>query len=760
MKTKLIKVAKAGLVLPVLLAATVGPLHAQTNSYSSSFSGKWESGTNWSFGAPGSGQSIYITNSGTKTVTIDATTSGSFSNTMSISNLTLFGTSGAATNVLALAGAGTMVPFQIASTLTIGSSLSQGYVTISNSSLQIGSTVQLNRGIMTLNSGFLSASNGTFSIGTTSSGPGSLTVNDGYAQFGTVSIGTATSAFGSWTINGGTNSCQNNVTVGNTGNGTLSVNGGMLIVNNPSSGNLRLADNSTNSSGTLSISNGEVDANFIRVGSRGQGILNMSSGLLTASSSVIFGAAAGSSGSSLITGGTFIVASAGYDAVFEIRRGSFTNTGGIFQADNLLITNGGSMSLLTSNNFAIGSAAGASNTATISGGSTVTLLGAALGAGNDGTTSQGFGTGTITVSNAILTASTINLGSTAGGIGNLILQSNASVNVFSNLNVVSSSPSSTSSVFLYGGSLTSSSGLIQIGTTGKGLMTVSGATVTAQTMQLGSSNANSSGTLTMSNNSTLRITSLLSVNSTNSFDLPGINVVVDGTGSTLNIGDDSPGKMTVSSPTASQTWKNVNIGFKSTGTYLQSAGQTFVTNLVIVGNCVTNATGALGLVTLSGGTFYVTNSTHTAALVVRSGTFLLQSGATLVVDNLIMTNACAQFLNGGGTLTAAATNLDPNLDADGDGVSNGAEASAGTDPFNAVSYFHILSASVSGQDVSVTWSSVAGHHYVVQASNTKLANASFADVSTVISASGTQTVFRHVGGAAHPFGYYRVRLAP
>src|SRR5437660_2038241 len=96
-----------------------------------------------------------------------------------------------------------------------------------------------------------------------------------------------------------------------------------------------------------------------------------------------------------------------------------------------------------------------------------------------------------------------------------------------------------------------------------------------------------------------------------------------------------------------------------------------------------------------------------------------------------MTNACGHFVRTGGTLIQNSPPiLGAGLDADGDGIPNGYEQShgldplnaadantdndgdgmsnlqeylAGTDPTNSASYFHIISAATTGNDVFLTW---------------------------------------------------------
>src|ERR1700679_2695558 len=107
MKTKRIVLIFCGVGL---IAATTPA--ATTNSWKTTVSGKWETSGNWSVHAPSSSDGIeFITNAATKTITIDATTAGS-TNTLSISNLYIAGTS-TSTNTLFLNNAGTNTPLQI-----------------------------------------------------------------------------------------------------------------------------------------------------------------------------------------------------------------------------------------------------------------------------------------------------------------------------------------------------------------------------------------------------------------------------------------------------------------------------------------------------------------------------------------------------------------------------------------------------------------------------------------------------------------------
>ena len=235
-------------------------------------------------------------------------------------------------------------------------------------------------------------------------------------------------------------------------------------------------------------------------------------------------------------------------------------------------------------------------------------------------------------------------------------------------------------------------------------------------------------------------------------------------------------------------WRNQQLvvgDLGSENTLFVEGGSVFVTTNMVVGF---NSFYCDNLVQLDSGQITVTNQTHDAVLEVYDGTFVL-NGGTLRVDTLIVTNDCAQFLHVGGTLIYRSLQLNPNQSAVGDGIPNlwkqqygfdpldpnvaGADPDhdgannlqeylAGTNPTNAASVFHIISAAKTNLNVRVTWSTVGGHHYVLQ-TNDALGAGTFADFGPVISVGGANegTTNSLDPGAAtnHSSRFYRIRLA-
>ena len=103
--------------------------------------------------------------------------------------------------------------------------------------------------------------------------------------------------------------------------------------------------------------------------------------------------------------------------------------------------------------------------------------------------------------------------------------------------------------------------------------------------------------------------------------------------------------------------------------------------------------------------------------------------------------------------------LDPLLDDDGDGQSNGSEDSAGTNPLSGASVLKATATSISGSDVLVTVATVSGKSYQLETSP-DLTPLSWSEAGDPVTAAGPFTVFTHTGGAVVPKRFYRVKVIP
>ena len=258
----------------------------------------------------------------------------------------------------------------------------------------------------------------------------------------------------------------------------------------------------------------------------------------------------------------------------------------------------------------------------------------------------------------LLSNSALHVGGPAGGaftVDGQLTMNSGTILVSSNL-LVGSSTNSTSTVNVTGGQLVVTNGVIGIGNngtltngTGVGTMTVSNATVLANTILLGSS-AGGQGQLTILTNG---LVSLIGSNALLVAD--GETIVITGgdlymPNSTLLVARNNTASIVIGSGSA--TCEIVEVGDTDTGTLTMQGGQITVTSegggLEIGG--VSPNTGA-GWVWMTGGTLTATAYPTTGIIVGDSGAgqMVVSNGSTVVASTLFVGAAVGQ----GGTLTVA-----------------------------------------------------------------------------------------------------------
>ena len=105
------------------------------------------------------------------------------------------------------------------------------------------------------------------------------------------------------------------------------------------------------------------------------------------------------------------------------------------------------------------------------------------------------------------------------------------------------------------------------------------------------------------------------------------------------------------------------------------------------------------------------------------------------------------------------TVLDPNADADGDGFTNAQELQAGTNTFDPNSYSHITNVQIVGGDVQITFPSVSGKLYDLEA-NSDLTTTNWNVLQTNIPGTGSPVTVTDTGGANATNRCYRVGVLP
>jgi T5SS/PEP-CTERM-associated repeat protein len=690
-----------------------------------------------------------------------------------------------------------------------------GGSTTLSSNLIAGSSAN-STGIVTVtDGGLLVVTNGVLGVGnsgtlTNGSGTGFLTVSNGTLIAFDILLGSSIGGEGLLTVlpGGVVTAPAGCTTCRITANGIILAGGAIIMPD------ATLYAGQTHPGSALLLAGLAVFSNAV-IGVDNTGTLEVDDGSMTLSSNLVVGMSSGATGVVMIAGGTTTVT----NGVFGVGNdGTIGGTGGV---GRVTVTNG----LFEAASILVGDSTGGDSGLTVAGSGYVRVHGGLRANGIKTTLINGgtlevvagppppfedavlhnrvvvgyLGDGRLVVSNGTVKAPEMLVGASAGKTGTVEVAGGI-VNLSSNL-LVGMSASATGIVTITGGSLIVTNGVFGVGNNGTvggvggfGRVAVSNTgIVEAASILVGDSTGGDSG-LTVAGSGTVRAHGGLRAN--------GIKTtLVDG--GTLEVVEGPPppfedpilhdrivvsylgdGKLVVSNGTVRTPGMLVGASAGNAGTVQLAGGNTHVFSNMTVGFVACTSTGIVNVV---GGNLYVTNATGNAVLEVSSGTFTLSSG-TVMVDNLVITNACGHFVRNGGSLIVGTLVLDPNLDADGDGIPNGYEQShgldplnginatldsdgdgltdlqeylAGTDPNDSASAFRVTSVVPTNSSIRVTWTMGASKTNALQAVTATGFTTNMADIFIVTNTVGTVTNYLDVGGATNiPSRFYRVRLVP
>lgn len=202
------------------MAFTSISVSAQVNSWINPASGNWDDASSWSLGVlPNSSQSVLITNTGWKAVAINPSTPVNFPDSMTVSNLTIQGSTNTE-NSLLLNYFGTTVPLTVLNGLTVEDDaqilnfdsalvVQGGTILVTNSQInQDGGLVLTTNAQMDLSDAVYDLTNGIFEAGVlwVGMGPVSGQFNQygGTASIATLDLGTPTQgSSGAYNLYGG-----------------------------------------------------------------------------------------------------------------------------------------------------------------------------------------------------------------------------------------------------------------------------------------------------------------------------------------------------------------------------------------------------------------------------------------------------------------------------------------------------------------------------------------------------------------------------
>jgi hypothetical protein len=666
----------------------------------------------------------------------------------------------------------------------------QGTVTLAGGLTTLSSDLTLGYaagsiGNIAISGGNLVATNGEMIVG--NAGRGNFNISTGMSTLGSnVTVGNLAGSDGTLLVEGGTltigegvagfNLIYPNLIIGNSAGatGAVWVTGGQLTMNPCFANGISSVYLGLNGVGQCTLSNGIVSLCEVYVGENpgSQGTLTVAGGVAWASSLLV------GTGSVLVTGGQLNVAH------LDFGSGQLTISDGTVNASTYIRLSDKSAAWVNGGELL---AAGDSEDVALEVGGTMSVSNGTVQLFSlDVTGTFSLAGGVVLLYTTLSGGSYFNANGSVWITGGQLITTNVDITVASNVN--------TAQITVSNGLVNARS--IAVGSSSLGALTVAGGT-TVLSSNLTSGDLGATGLVWVTGGQ-LVVTNAPTIigNSPSYFGNTSYGQMTLSNGTFLArdviIGNSNTAQGALIVPSGNWTvLSNIIVGASGAGQVQITGGQLTALSGVTVGNC---AGSGVGTVTIAGGSLYVTNSTGTAVLDVRHGQLILNSGL-LQVDKLVMTNSCGLIIHNGGTLLYNSLVLDPTLDADGDGLPNGWEQGhnldplnpngndgasgdpdgdgmsnlqeylAGTDPHNRASVLRMISVVRQDPDIHLTWTSAGGKTNAVQAASGSGGSyaTNFTDLASfVMGGSGDVTnTYIDPGGATNkPARYYRVRLVP
>jgi T5SS/PEP-CTERM-associated repeat protein len=472
-----------------IIGLSPGAALAATDSWTNAFSGFWRVGpSNWSLGTPPvSGDTVFITNATTKTVTVDAATPlanravslltlsapADAINTLVLSNVpSAFSASG----VVLVTNRGALVITNSAMNASSTFDVAGGSLTLQSGSLTCAAACNLSSGDMVINGGTLTATTGASGIrcGRFAGANATLTLNGGTVRTLRLALGAATNiaTTASLNINGGSllllSDSTEALSVGHQRGSTCSasISAGSLIATN----GLSLVG--TRAAATFTQTGGDVMFGDLTIGDLGAGSYNLTGGTLTLTP----------------------YQATNYFIVGRMDNGSFNQSGGL---------------AIIRNETQIAGIANSSSPYT----GAVNITGGQFIATNRLVAIGHKGDGTMTISNATVTLTNVSVGRHPGATGTLAINSNGNLYCLDALSI-GRFVNSVGHVVVAGGRLSLLNDDIWVGRGGSGDLTVSDGTVRSKSLFVGVSSAETvtnypSGLLTLAGGNTILSSNLL-----------------------------------------------------------------------------------------------------------------------------------------------------------------------------------------------------------------------------------------------------------